>query len=368
MGSDRRRSARPPEEVDAPGARQGPLTPISSKVRNIVKVVIPLAGLGTRMRPHTHSKAKPMVRLAGRPILGHLLDWVVGPDVEEVILIISPHQTDVEEYARTATERPVRIVVQDHPRGQADAIARAAPFVDGPVLIVFSDTLADVTFEHLADVDADGLIYVKEIPDPSRMGIIVVEDGRIVDMIEKPRDPISHLATIGMYYFRDSPALFAAIERVLAMPPRLQGEYFLADAIKLMIEDGKLLRPHIATAWEDTGTPEATLHAHRYLLEGSGGHATPREGVTFIPPVYVADDADVRESVIGPYVTVESGCRVERSVLRDCILDEEVSVSHQVLERALIGRRTALVGTPLSANLGDDSTLGPPNQADLPAL
>src|SRR4051794_27531226 len=173
-----------------------------------MKVIIPLAGLGKRMRPHTHSKAKPMVRLAGKPILGHLLDWVIDDRVDEVILIVSPHQQDVEPYARQATDRPAQIVVQDHPRGQADAINRAAPYVDGPVLIVFSDTLADVTFDHLAEADGDGLIYVKEIADPSRMGIIVVRDGRITDYVEKPQQPIGTLATIGMYYFRNSVALF----------------------------------------------------------------------------------------------------------------------------------------------------------------
>jgi len=336
-----------------------------------MKVVIPLAGLGKRMRPHTHSKAKPMVRLAGKPILGHLLDWVVGDraDVEEVILIVSPHQQDVEPYARSATKRPIRIVVQDHPRGQADAIGRTAPYVDGPVLIVFSDTLADVTFEHLASTDADGLIYVKEIADPSRMGIVVVdESGRIVDIVEKPQQMIGNLATIGMYYFRNSAALYSAIERVLAQPPKLNDEYFIADAIKLMIEDGRLLRPHVATTWEDTGTPEATLHAHRYLLERSRGHARPREGVVYVPPVYVADDAAVSDSVIGPYVTVESGCRVERSVLTDTIMDEGVTVRSQVLERSLLGRRVALCGTPLSANLSDDSTAGPPVTEPLPSL
>ncbi|HZO28241.1 MAG TPA: sugar phosphate nucleotidyltransferase [Chloroflexota bacterium] len=333
-----------------------------------MKVVIPLAGLGKRMRPHTHTRAKPMVRLAGRPILGHLLEWVVDERVDEVILIISPHQTDVEAYARTATSRPVRIVVQDEPRGQADAIARVAPFVDEPLLIVFSDTLADVTFDHLASVDADGLIYVKEIADPSRMGIIVVEDNRIVDMIEKPENPVSSLATIGMYYFKDHSGLFSAIDRVLAQPPRLQGEYFLADAIKTMIEDGKLLRPYIATVWEDTGTPEATLHAHRFVLERSGGQARPRDGVVFVPPVYVADDAEIRESVVGPYVTIEARCRVERSVLSDCILSPDVSVQNQVLERALLGERVAITGMPLSANLGDDSTVSPVDAEDLPTL
>jgi len=333
-----------------------------------MKVVIPLAGLGKRMRPHTHTRAKPMVRLAGRPILGHLLEWVVDERVDEVILIISPHQTDVEAYARTATSRPVRIVVQDEPRGQADAIARVAPFVDEPLLIVFSDTLADVTFDHLASVDADGLIYVKEIADPSRMGIIVVEDNRIVDMIEKPENPVSSLATIGMYYFKDHSGLFSAIDRVLAQPPRLQGEYFLADAIKTMIEDGKLLRPYIATVWEDTGTPEATLHAHRFVLERSGGQARPRDGVVFVPPVYVADDAEIRESVVGPYVTIEARCRVERSVLSDCILSPDVSVQNQVLERALLGERVAITGMPLSANLGDDSTVSPVDAEALPTL
>jgi glucose-1-phosphate thymidylyltransferase len=333
-----------------------------------MKVIIPLAGLGKRMRPHTHSKAKPMVRLAGKPILGHLLDWVVDERVDEVILIVSPHQRDVEPYARSATNRPVRMVVQDHPRGQADAINRTAPYVDGPALIVFSDTIADVTFEHLAETDADGLIYVKEIRDPSRMGIIVVKDGRITDIVEKPQEPIGTLATIGMYYFRDSAGLYSAIDRVLAQPPKLNDEYFIADAIKLMIEDGKLLRPYVASAWEDTGTPEATLHAHRYLLEQSGGHARPRASVVFVPPVYVADDAVVTESVIGPYVTVEAGCRIERSVLTDTILDEGVTVSNQILSRSLLGCRAQLSGTPVSANLGDDATLAAPDSEPLPSL
>jgi glucose-1-phosphate thymidylyltransferase len=333
-----------------------------------MKVIIPLAGLGKRMRPHTHSKAKPMVRLAGKPILGHLLDWVVDERVDEVILIVSPHQQDVEPYARRATSRPVRIVVQDHPRGQADAINRAAPFVDGPALIVFSDTIADVTFDHLAESDADGLIYVKEIADPSRMGIIVVREGRIADYVEKPQTPIGTLATIGMYYFRDSAALFSAIERVLAQPPKLNNEYFIADAIKLMVDDGKLLKPYIVTTWEDTGTPEATLHAHRYLLEHSGGHARPRDGVAVVPPVYIADDAEVSESVIGPYVTIESGCRVERSVLTDCILDEGVALKNTVVERSLFGARAQLTGTPISANLGDDATISAPDTEPLASL
>ena len=333
-----------------------------------MKVVIPLAGLGKRMRPQTHSKAKPMVRLAGKPMLGHLLDWVVTDATEEVILIISPHQQDVEPYARTATTRPVRIVVQEEPRGQADAIIRVRDYVDGPVLIVFSDTLADATFDNLASVTSDGLIYVKEIPDPTRMGVIVVRDGRIVDIVEKPKTAENKLATIGMYYFRTSRALFEAIDRVLARPPTLNNEYFIADAIKLMIGDGCVLEPAVVGLWEDTGTPEYTLHAHRFLLDRSGGHARPRENVTIVPPVFVADDAVVSESVIGPYVTVESGCRVERAVLADCILAEESVVRDQVLTRSLLGRRARVVGTPASVNIGDDSTLTPPSTEPLPAL
>ncbi|MDP8924868.1 MAG: sugar phosphate nucleotidyltransferase [Chloroflexota bacterium] len=333
-----------------------------------MKVVIPLAGLGKRMRPHTHSKAKPMVRLAGKPMLGHLLEWVVTDRVEEVVLIISPHQQDVEPYARTATRVPVRIVVQDEPRGQADAIVRVRPFVDGPMLVVFSDTLADASFDHLAEVRSDGLIYVKEIEDPSRMGVISVRDGRIVDIIEKPQQFVGNLATIGMYYFRNSGALFSAVDRVLAAPPKLGGEYFLADAIKLMIDDGAALHPYVVGEWEDTGTIPATLHAHRWLLDRSGGQARPRDGVTIVPPVYIADDAVVSVSVVGPYVTIESGCRVERSVLSDCILDEEASVRDQVLARSLLGRRAVVQGAPLAVNVGDDSAVTPPGTDPLPSL
>ena len=121
----------------------------------------------------------------------------------------------------------------------------------------------------------DGLIYVKEIADPSRMGIIVVEDGRIVDMIEKPRSPSASSRPSGCTTSAISAGLFSAIDRVLAAPPKLQGEYFLADAIKVMIEDGKVLRPYIATAWEDTGTPEATLHAHRFAAGALGRTGSP---------------------------------------------------------------------------------------------
>ena len=333
-----------------------------------MKVVIPLAGLGTRMRPHTHSKAKPMIRLAGKPLLGHLLDWVVTDRVDEVVLIISPHQTDVEPYARTATDAPLRIVVQDEPRGQADAIARVRPYVDGPILILFSDTLADATFDDLERTDADGLIYVKEIPDPSRMGVVIVRDGRITNIVEKPKHAESKLAVIGMYYFRDSAALFSAIDRVLAVPPTLNDEYFLADAIKLMIEDGRRLVPAIVGAWEDSGTPDYTLHAHRYILDRSGGHYRPRPDVTVVPPVFVADDAVVSESVIGPYVTVESGCRVERSVLSDCVLDVSTTVRDQVLTRTLLGRRARALGSPLALNLGDDASIAPPSTEPLPSL
>ena len=200
------------------------------------------------------------------------------------------------------------------------------------------------------------------------MGVIIVRDDRIVDIIEKPQQPVGTLATIGMYFFRTSGALFSAIDRVLAAPPKLGGEYFLADAIKLMIEDGAVLNPYVVGEWEDTGTIPATLHAHRWLLDRSGGNARSREGVTIVPPVYIAEDADVRESVIGPYVTVESGCRVERSVLSDCVLDQGATIRDQVAARSLLGRRAVLEGSPVSANVGDDSAVTPPSTDPLPSL
>jgi glucose-1-phosphate thymidylyltransferase len=333
-----------------------------------MKVVIPLAGLGTRMRPLTHSKAKPMVRLAGKPILGHLLDWAVTDQVDEVILIVSPHQTDVEPYARAATGRPLRIVVQPEPRGQAHAIDLVKGLVDGPLLVIFSDTFADASFDGLADLAADGLVYVKRVADPSRFGVVVVRDDRIVDIVEKPKSPVGDLAVVGIYYFRQSRPLFDAITRVLAAPPTLNDEYFIADALNLMIDDGKTLAPREVAIWEDTGTPEATLQAHRYLLDRSGGHHRPRPTVTIVPPVYLADDADVSGSVIGPYVSVESGCRIERAVLSDCILDEHATVTDRILTRSLIGRGATVAGSPESLNVGDDSTIQPPSPDPLPRL
>jgi glucose-1-phosphate thymidylyltransferase len=333
-----------------------------------MKVVIPLAGLGTRMRPQTHSKAKPMVRLAGKPILGHLLDWAVTDRIDEVILIVSPHQTDVEPYARAATDRPLSIVVQPEPRGQAHAIDQVRDMVDGPLLVIFSDTFADSSFNELSDVSADGIIYVKRVADPSRFGVVVVRGDRIADIIEKPTTPVGDLAIVGIYYFPQSRPLFDAITRVLDAPPTQNDEYFIADALKLMIADGRTLAPREVAIWEDTGTPDATLQAHRYLLDRSGGHHRSRPTVTIVPPVFIADDAHVSSSVIGPYVSIESGCRIERSVLSDCILDEQATVTNRVLTRGLLGRRVTLVGSPESLNVADDSTIHPPSADPLPRL
>ena len=326
-----------------------------------MKVIIPLAGFGKRMRPLTWSKPKPLVNVAGKPVLGHILDKLAYLDVQvdELTFVVGWLGDQIQEYYESSGyPYPARYVEQKEMLGQAHALWLAREYLTGPVLIIFVDTIFDADLHRLGESGLDGVLYVKEVADPRRFGVAVLgSDGRATRLVEKPDTFDNRLAVVGAYYVRDSAWLVRAIEELMARNIQTKGEYYLADALNLMMEQGASFGVRQVTIWEDCGTPKDVLQTNRYLLEhgqANGSQATPVNSV-IIPPVYIAPTARVEHSIVGPYVTIAEQSTVLHSIIRDSIIDEGASIDDTMLDRSLIGKEAFVRGRYRVLNVGDSS-------------
>jgi len=320
-----------------------------------MKIIIPLAGFGTRLRPHTYTKPKPLISVAGKPVLGHILDKLKGLDVEEIIFIIGYLGDQIRDYVSSHYSFTSRYITQEELKGQAHAILLARQHVSGPLLILFVDTIFETDLSVLADVASDGVIYVKEVEDPRRFGVAITQDGAITRLVEKPETPVSNLAVIGLYYMKDSRLLMSCLEELIARDIKTKGEYFLADALQLMIDRGSKFEARTVDVWEDCGKPETVLHTNRYLLEHGGAQEIETENSVLIPPVYIERTAVIRDSVIGPYVSVAGEATIVRSIIQDSIINERAHIEDANLRRSLIGTDALVRGDSQRLNVGDSS-------------
>jgi glucose-1-phosphate thymidylyltransferase len=328
-----------------------------------MKVIIPLAGFGTRLRPHTYTKPKPLINVAGKTLLGHILDKFAGMEVEEFIIVHGYLGEQIQDYMATHyphIARRARFVEQAELIGQADAILRCRPFVTGPALIVFVDTLFEADLSNPKQEQADAIIYVKEVQDPRRFGVAIVgPDGYIQRFVEKPDSLDNRLAVIGMYYIKNSVSLMRACQALLDQNHQTHGEYFLADALNLMIEAGGRFRTQAVEVWEDCGKPETVLHTNRYLLDHGHDNSTDYicQDSLIVPPVNIAPTAIIERSVIGPYATIADGCRITGSIIRDSIIDEDARIEEAALEQSLIGKGAIVKSKYRKLNVGDSSSV-----------
>ncbi len=320
-----------------------------------MKVIILLAGLGTRLRPHTYSKVKGLLMVAGKPVLAHLLDRFQGLEVEEYIFIVGHLGEQIEEYVAANYDLPARFVWQREPKGQAHALHLAREHIDTPFVMVFSDTLFEADLTHLGEVSSDGLVFVKEVEDPRRFGVVLVRGGQVVQFIEKPEEPVSHLALVGIYYVANWPLFKDCVEELLAKGIMTKGEYYIADAFQLMVERGARLETVKIDVWQDCGKPETLLATNRYLLEQGAAQEVETENSVLLPPVYIAPTAIVRNSVVGPYVSVAEGSVIVDSIIRDSIIDEGAYIEGAVLEGSLVGAHVQVRGRPRRLDVGDSS-------------
>jgi glucose-1-phosphate thymidylyltransferase len=309
-----------------------------------MKAIIPLAGKGTRLRPHTHHTPKPLLKVGGRPVMSYILDDLKALGVEEIVFIVGYLGDAIREYiAAEYPEFRAHFVVQEVQDGTAGAIKLAEPYVDDDLLILFVDTIFDADLSLIEELTGEyaGVIWAKEVEDYQRFGVIVTRpDNTMKRIVEKPQEPVSKLANIGLYYIRDYGLLFEGIHDTLSRPAGPGGEYFLTDAFQYMVDQGAKLLTAPVRGWYDCGKLETLLDTNRHLLETKQGGVSPEarlEGAELVEPVRVEAGAVVRGGRIGPNVTLEKGATVEGSVLRDTIVGAGASITSCELHDSLVG-------------------------------
>jgi len=327
-----------------------------------MKLIIPLAGFGSRMRPHTWTKPKPLFSVAGKPFLGHLLDKFAPLNLDEVVIIYGWLGDQIQRYvAASYPGLKTHFIEQAELKGQSHALWLAREHLHGDGIVIFVDTFFDMDMGVLAAPTGDGIAFIKEVEDPRRFGVVELDqDGYVTRFIEKPTSVENKKVVIGFYWVRDLEWMVRCIERQMASGGMFEGEYFLTDTFQVMVDDGARFRIHAVDVWQDTGKPETTLATNRYLLDhghdNSARVSAPR-GI-ILPPVNIASDVVIEDAVIGPYANVGSGCVIRRAIIRNCIVEGGALVEDAYLEGSLIGEKAQVKGQPTRLNIGHSSTVG----------
>ena len=331
-----------------------------------MKIIIPLAGYGTRMRPLTWSRPKALLRVAGNTVIGHLLNLmsaVTERKESEMIFVVGYKGNDIEAWIRERyPQLNVHFVVQEEALGQAHALWLCRGFMDeDEVLIAFGDGIVDADYEDVAEPGVDGVCLVQPVEDPRKFGVVAVdENGFITDFIEKPATMEHKLAIAGIYWFRDGRQLGQALDTVIREKRQTKGEYYLADAYQVLLQQGARIITKPTRFWLDAGNPENVLHTNARLLSLSYGtgdviERSYAEDFTVLPPVFLHESAVVDSSVIGPYASIEANVTIRNAIVRNSIVDAGAHVESCILDGALVGENARITGKSKSVFIGDDS-------------
>lgn len=326
-------------------------------------VIIPVAGIGTRLRPHTHTRPKVLVHVAGKPMLGHLLDELKRYDVEDVTLVIGHLGEDVRDYVTSAFDYKFHFVWQEEMKGLGHAIWITADLhrkAKDPLFIVLGDTLFVADFASILKTK-ENWIGVKEVEDPRRFGVVQLENGFIKAMVEKPQNPPTNLAVVGIYLIQDPAMLYSCLDEIVEQNVKTAGEIQLTDALQRMINRGTKMKPFPIAEWFDCGRPETLLYTNRRMLERmakNNGMKTPSfPGVIIRPPVAIEEGAQVENSIIGPNVTLAEGTIIRDSIIEDSIISANAEVSQAILSGSIIADNAKVEGRPYNLNVGDSSEI-----------
>lgn len=334
-----------------------------------MKIILPVAGKGSRLRPLTFTKPKSLVRVAGKTVLQHVIDGLKKLKVDEYIFVADENGPIIQRYIeKHYPDLNAVYISQAELLGPAHAVFLASPRIKegDDVLVVFNDTLfmTDLTRIPLLCRGLDGLIYSKEVENPRRFGVNVMQDNIIVDMVEKPDEPVSKLAQVGMYYLKDGPRFMAYIDKTIQQNLRVKGEFYLPEVFKLMIKDGMRLGAPEIEEWLDCGKPETLLQTNRFLLERASGNHVCIEGCVIIPPVSIHPSAEVKHSVIGPYVSIAKNCKISDSIIRNSVINPYSILKNTMLEESLVGDAVELTGQLQRLYIGDNSVIDLSGRSD----
>lgn len=333
-----------------------------------MKVIVPMAGRGSRLRPHTLTIPKPLVPVGGKPIVHRLVEdiaAVCSEKIDEIAFVVGRFGEEAErELIEVAAKLGAKgsIHYQDTPLGTAHAVLCAADKLEGPVVVAFADTLFKANFK--IDPNDDGILWVKQIEDPSAFGVIKMnEKGEIIDFVEKPKEFVSDLAMIGIYYFKDGQRLRKELEYLIDNNVIKGGEYQLPDALRRLTEAGYKFKPGEVIEWLDCGNKEVTVHTNQRVLEFDAeksktlvsASAEISESV-IIPPCFIGENVKIERSVIGPHVSIGAGTIVTDSILKNSIIQHSTKISSANFANSMIGSNASIKGLARDLSLGDFST------------
>jgi len=322
-----------------------------------MKAIIPAAGIGTRLRPHTHTAPKALLHVAGKPILGHILDELRAFGISDVVFVVGFLGEKIVEYVNKNYRIKATFVEQQELKGLGWAIYLTREFLnEEPVLIILGDTIFETDLGSVIKGQYDS-IGTKVVSDPRRFGVAVTEGKFITSLVEKPESPVSNQAIVGIYYIKSTGLFKKSLEELIDRGITTKGEYQLTDALGLMVKHGCQMTTFPVDGWYDCGKPEAMLETNRYLLSQIKS-VDKREDNIIIPPVFISKTARLKDSIIGPYVSVGDNANIVRSIIRDSIISEAAEVSDCILESSLVGNNSTISAHFQRVNLGDSSEIG----------
>ena len=339
-----------------------------------MNIIIPMAGRGSRLRPHSLTTPKPLLPVAGKPIVERLVEDIVRmlPESVDKIAFVTGRFGEESENALLEVAKRLgaegRIYYQDEPLGTAHAILCGEELLEGPVVVAFADTLFRADFTISAD--ADGVLFTQKIKDPKAFGVVVTDEGgNITDYIEKPQEFVSDQAMIGIYSFKDGARLKKELQLLIDNNMLLAGEYQLPDALRNMTKSGLKFITGEVSEWMDCGNKKVTVETNRRVLnileeEGrlhEGDGIDPSANIidsTIIPPCYIGPGVTVVRSVVGPHVSLGANTAITNSTLQDCLIQCNTRIDNSVMDGAMVGAKASVVGTPLDVSIGDFSSIG----------
>ena len=327
-----------------------------------------MAGWGSRLRPHTLTIPKPMVPIAGKPIVQRLVEGLVqavDEKIEEINFVIREEfgkatEEKLKEVARDLNTKAI-ISYQDSPEGTAHAIYCAKESLNGPVIVAFADTLFRTDFK--IDSEKDGVIWVNKVEDPRAFGVVKVNDDNVItDFVEKPQEFVSDLAIIGIYYFKDGEALKEEIEYLLDNKLREKGEYQLTNALENLKRKGAKFVPGEVIEWLDCGNKAACIYTNERVLENAQGKEQLQFSKEFkntriIEPCFIGEDVVLENVILGPHVSVGKGSVIKNSIVKNSIIQTETSINGVILDKAMLGNKVEVSLKPRDYSLGDYTTV-----------
>ncbi|MFN0213535.1 MAG: sugar phosphate nucleotidyltransferase [Saprospiraceae bacterium] len=330
-----------------------------------MKVLIPVAGVGTRLRPHTYTQPKPLMPVAGKPIICFIVDKLVEAGIRDFVFVIGYLGDKVRHFIEeTYPELHTEFVYQEHREGSAHAVWTARETIEDEdeIFIAFGDSIFDLDLQKMLDCP-NSCIGVKKVSDPRDFGVAEFgEDGKVTRLIEKPRIPKSNMAIVGLYKIKEVPALIRATEHLIRQELRTMGEYQLTDALQIMVEQNIHFHTIPVQNWFDCGRKEVLLETNAMLLDQRGIASSQRdlppfENTIFIHPVAVGNNCKIAHSIIGPHVTIGDNAQIQRSIVKDSIIGNFASLDEVVLKHSVIGADASIRGMDLSLNIGDNTEI-----------